>query len=78
MNATAAGKIPLKTEYHRGGGVKTEHLAITVEDLGQNFGELQQGGKPGTKSLGRDFVLHVDFGDLHGSVSFAEPAAAGG
>jgi hypothetical protein len=75
MNGAAAGKVALATEYRRGGSAPIEHLSISIEDLGQNFGELRQGGKPGDKSLGRDFILHVDFGELHGSVAFAEAAA---
>lgn len=75
MTGAAAGKIALATDYVRGGAAPKEHLSITVEDRGHDLGELRQGGKPGEKSLGREFVLHVDFGDLHGSVVFAEPPA---
>lgn len=75
MVGAAAGKIALATEYVRGGAAPTEHLSITVEDRGHDFGELRQGGKAGDKSLGREFVLHVDFGELHGSVVFSEPPA---
>ena len=70
----AQGKIVLPTRFERG-GASTEHLRLrmTLEDEGVNYGELQQGGKPADKPIGRDFTLHVDFGDLHGSVAFSEP-----
>ncbi len=67
----AKGMIVLPTTFEKGGAT-VEHLRMTVEDEGANFGELQQSGKPGDKALGRDFTLHVDFGDLHGTVAFTE------
>ena len=68
----AQGKIVLPTRFEKGGAT-TEHLRMTLEDEGVNYGELGPAGKPGDKAIGRDFALHVDFGDLHGSVAFSEP-----
>jgi hypothetical protein len=67
----AKGMIVLPTEFTKG-GEKGEHLRIGVEDLGLNFGERQGGAAP-DKPLGRDLLLRVDFGELHGTVALSEP-----
>ncbi|MBI1850847.1 MAG: hypothetical protein HYR85_10935 [Planctomycetes bacterium] len=72
----AQGMIVLPTAFTKGGD-KTEHLRIGVEDLGQNFGDFQGPGAGSSKSLGHDFMLRVDFGDLHGTVALSEPAPEG-
>jgi hypothetical protein len=49
-------------------------LSLSPRDLGLNFGERQGAAAP-DKPLGRDLLLRVDFGDLHGTVALSEPMA---
>jgi hypothetical protein len=77
VESLAENKIALPTRFERSGAT-TEHLRVTVEDEGANYGEMQGPGQVGSKSLGHDFTLHVDFGDLHASVAFREPGEAAG
>ncbi len=74
LNEMAEGKIVLPTEFRREKS-DSEHLSMTVEDRGVNLGEARQGNTGDVKSLGHDFVLHVDFGELHGSVTFDDKGA---
>jgi hypothetical protein len=47
-------------------------LPLSPRNLGLNFGERQGAAAP-DKPLGRDLLLRVDFGELHGTVALSEP-----
>jgi hypothetical protein len=51
---------------------ESSRRSLSPRDLGLNFGERQGAAAP-DKPLGRDLLLRVDFGDLHGTVALSEP-----